>query len=185
MQREGIFLMNVDIKSQEIDEVDVDKASSSWSGFIYQGKVAIYTVLKYLNHYYPRLEEIKKYELEIEYLEDFSIVKEDKHVSLHQVKAKPKTNTIGSYNEANLNLLGKLAKYPTVEEVNLHTAVEIKPFDKEGLRKGLENYNVSKKKKELANYKQLIFEGDKFDELYDKLKISCNLGVVSVERVIK
>ena len=177
--------MSIDIKSHAIDEVDIDKASSSWSGFIYQGKVAIYTVLKYLNHYYPRVEEIKKYELEIEYLEDFSIIKDGNHVSLHQVKAKPETNTIGSYNEATINLLGKLAKYPTVEEVNLHTAVEIKTFDKEELRKGLKNYNVSNKKKELATYKQLIFEDDNFDDFYKKLKISCNTGPVQFERVIK
>lgn len=141
--------MSTDIKSNEIGEVDVDKASSSWSGFVYQGKVAIYTVLKYLNHYYPKSEEIKKYELEIEYLEDFSIIKEGKHVSLHQVKAKPDTNTIGSYNEANLNLLGKLAKYPTIEEVNLHTAVEIKSFKKEDMYKGLKGYDVSKKRRSL------------------------------------
>ena len=176
--------MDVHIKPYEIDGVDVDKASSSWSGFVYQGKVAIYTVLKYLNHYYPRLGEIEKYELEIEYLEDFSIIKEGKHVSLHQVKAKPETNTIGSYNEANLNLLGKLAKYPTVEEVNLHTAVEIKSFGKDDIYKGLKGYDVSKKKKELTNYKQLIFEKDQFESFYSKLKISCNTGEIPLERVI-
>lgn len=176
--------MSADIKSYEINKIDVDKASSSWSGFVYQGKVAIYTVLKYLNHYYPKIEEIKKYELEIEYLEDFSIIKEGKHVSLHQVKAKPDTNTIGSYNEANLNLLGKLAKYPTVEEVNLHTAVKIKPFEKEDIYKGLKGYDVSKKKKELANYKQLIFKEDQFGSFYSKLKISCNTGEIPLERVI-
>jgi len=177
--------MELNVEAYEIDEADVDKAHSSWSGFVYQGKVAIYTVLKYLNHYYPNVEEIKKYELEIEYLEDFSIIKEGKHVSLHQVKAKPDTNTIGSYNEANLNLLGKLAKYPTVQEVNLHTAVEIKEFEKKDLYQGLKNYNVSKKKKELSTYKKLIFEGENFDVFYNKLKVSSNSGVVPVERVIK
>lgn len=180
----GGINLNIGIKKQIIDEDDIDKASSSWSGFIYQGKVAVYTVLKYLNHYYPKIEGIKKYELEIEYLEDFSIIKDGNHISLHQVKAKPETNTIGSYNEANLNLLGKLAKYPTVEEVNLHTAVEIKPFDKKTLREGLENFNVIGKKKELSTYQKLVFEENDFDDFYKKLKISCNSGEMRLKRVI-
>lgn len=177
--------MSIDIKKQLIDKADIDKASSSWSGFIYQGKIAVYTVLKYLNHYYPRIEDIEKYELEIEYLEDFSIIKDGNHVSLHQVKAKPETNTIGSYNEANLNLLGKLAKYPTVEEVNLHTAVEIKSFDKKTLREGLESFDVTGKKKLLSTYKNLVFEENNFDDFYKKLKISCNSGPMKLKRVIK
>lgn len=177
--------MNIDNKNLVIDKVDTDKASSSWSGFIYQGKVAVYTVLKYLNYYYPNINEISKFEIEIEYLEDFSIIKDGDHISLHQVKAKPETNTIGSYNEANLNLLGKLIKYPTVKEVSLHTATEIKDFNKEKLRRSLENYNVKGKKKELSEYQKLIFQENNFNEFYDKLKISCDSGEIRLNRVIE
>ena len=176
--------MSLETVEVEVDKDDVAKASSSWSGFIYQGKVAIYTVLKYLNHYHSNLEEMKRYELEIEYLEDFSIIKDREYISLHQVKAKLDSKTIGSYNEAILNLLGKLAKYNSIENVNLHTVVELKPFEKDDLRTGLLNFDVSKKKKELTNYKQLISDDNQFDELYNKLKISSNTGELKIERVI-
>ncbi|MFJ7940830.1 ABC-three component system protein [Peribacillus sp. NPDC096622] len=167
------------------DSKDIDKASSTWSGFLYQGKVAIYTVLKYINQYYPDLNEIKRYKLEIEYLEDFAILKDNQHFSLHQVKAKPTTNTIGSYNEANLNLLGKLGIYETVQEASLHTAVEIKKFTKENLFDNLTGFNVEGKKSQLATYKKLVFQDEKFNGLYNKLKISCKDGIVPIERVIE
>ena len=66
-------------------------ASSKWSGFNYQGKVAIYTVLYLINN--PEDAEKKEnedwdlYSLEIEGLEDFSILKNKKYISIHQVKA--------------------------------------------------------------------------------------------------
>lgn len=179
----------MELKKQNIETIldfkDIDKASSTWSGFLYQGKVAIYTVLKYINKFYPDVNEISRYKLEIEYLEDFAILKDNQHISLHQVKAKPTTNTIGSYNEANLNLLGKLEKYDSVGEVNLHTAVNIKAFTKQDLFTNLENFKVEGKKQELTTYKNLVLQPGKFDELYGKLKISCNDGLVPFERVIE
>lgn len=168
----------------QIDLGDVDKASSTWSGFLYQGKVAIYTVLKYINHYYPDENAINNFQIEIEYLEDFSIIKNGEPYSLHQVKAKPNTKTIGSYNEANINLLGKLEKYPSIQEVNLHTATEINSFTKENFYQGISGYNTDNKKKVLQDYKMRILEDDKFDELYSKLKISCGDGLVPLERAI-
>ncbi|MDG5789618.1 hypothetical protein QA612_19350 [Evansella sp. AB-P1] len=167
-----------------VNDKDTDKASSTWSGFLYQGKVAIYTVLKYINHYYPDIDEIKKYKLEIEYLEDFTILKNNKPYSIHQVKAKPKTDTIGSYNEANLNLLGKISIYESIQEASLHTATEIKSFSKEDLFNNLHSFNVEGKKERLKTYKEKIFAGDKFNEKYEQLKISCNDGHVPMERVI-
>jgi hypothetical protein len=168
-----------------IEEQDVEKASSTWSGFVYQGKIAIYAVLKYINQLYPKIDEIKRLSLEIEYLEDFSILRDGEHVSIHQVKAKPTTNTIGSYNEANLNLLGKLAKYNSIQEASLHTAVKIKEFTKDDVSNNLKSFNVANKKEELGKYKTKLFEDGKFDEVYSKLKISCNDGIVPMERVIE
>jgi hypothetical protein len=168
-----------------IEQVDIENASSTWSGFVYQGKVAIYAVLKYINHFYPDIEEIKRYRLVIEELEDFAILRDGQHFSIHQVKAKPNTKTIGSYNEAILNLLGKLALYESIQEASLHTAVQIKEFTRDDVFKNLEQFNIANKKERLKTYKTLLFQEGKFDQVYPKLKISCNDGIVPMNRVIE
>jgi hypothetical protein len=70
----------------------LDTAISSWSGFVYQGKVAIYHVLKEIHN--------ESYTLQLDSLDDFAIFDENsKVVSLHQVKAK-KDKTFGAYKKA-------------------------------------------------------------------------------------
>ncbi len=64
-------------------------AIPSWEGFEYQRHIALYIALK---HIWEELEsgnedEIRLYKLGIEGEEDFSIIKDDKYISLHQVKA--------------------------------------------------------------------------------------------------
>jgi hypothetical protein len=63
-------------------------AIPSWEGFEYQRHIALYIALK---HIWEELESdnednIKLYKLGIEGEEDFSIIKGDKYISLHQVK---------------------------------------------------------------------------------------------------
>lgn len=63
-------------------------AIPSWEGFEYQRHIALYIALK---HIWDELEsdnedEIRLYKLGIEGEEDFSIIKGDKYISLHQVK---------------------------------------------------------------------------------------------------
>jgi len=63
-------------------------AIPSWEGFEYQRHIALYIALK---HIWEELESdnednIKLYKLGIEGEEDFSIIKSDKYISLHQVK---------------------------------------------------------------------------------------------------
>lgn len=153
-----------------VEATDIDNAASSWSGFMYQGKVAIYVCLKIINKNLSNTELLKDYTLRIEDLEDFVILKSNNIKSIHQVKAKPTTNTIGSYNEANLNLLGKLAKYSTIEKAYLHTATKIKPFCLQDFKTNISGYNVEGKKKVLKEYKENIFQTDGFFEtLSEKL----------------
>ena len=72
-------------------------ATPSWNGFNYQGKVGIYVVLTLI------LKEFKKYKsadnenfkdflnshsIQFEWIEDFSILKQDEYISHHQVKHK-------------------------------------------------------------------------------------------------
>lgn len=63
-------------------------AIPSWEGFEYQRHIALYIALK---HIWQQLElgnddEIRLYKLGIEGEEDFSIIKDNKYISLHQVK---------------------------------------------------------------------------------------------------
>lgn len=168
---------------------DVHSAVPSWSGFVYQGKVAIYTALHILNSFIkddPDL--IDKYSLVIEDLEDFVISRHDRVESIHQVKAKPKNNTIGLYNEANLFLLGKVAKYPHIKEAILHTATELKEFSEESLRVNIENYDVSNSKKAAADYQASLFDDSSYDNYTlarEKLKIASEINNNNLQGVIE
>ena len=84
------------MKKQLIDPNDIHTAIGTWSGFIYQGKVALYHVLWLLN----KNENNLKYYLQLDSLEDFAIVdKEINPITLHQVKAL-KSKLYSSYKNA-------------------------------------------------------------------------------------
>lgn len=68
--------------SQEEDEIYPASAISSWSGFVYQGKVALYHSLKLI------LDGDLEFELQLDSSDDFAIYKSGKLHSAHQVKAK-------------------------------------------------------------------------------------------------
>lgn len=91
-----------------IDATKIDSAADSWSGFIYQGKVALYHVLRLL----IEDEESIIYHLQLDSLEDFAIVDENIHqLSLHQVKALA-SNLYSSYENAFKKLEDRLVLYP-------------------------------------------------------------------------
>lgn len=62
-------------------------AITSWEDYEYQGHIALYVVLKKIYEALCSGEDISTSELQIEGEEDFSIRKDDKYLSLHQVKA--------------------------------------------------------------------------------------------------
>lgn len=101
-------------------------ASNSWSGYNYQGKTAIFVALKKINALYEAGEQAKisQYYLEIEWLEDFSILYESDsqkcYESIHQVKAREETQ-IEAYAEALTKLIRKIETYPTIISAYLHT----------------------------------------------------------------
>ncbi|MGP9497160.1 ABC-three component system protein [Halomonas sp. AOP43-D1-4] len=68
--------------SQDDDEKYPASAISSWSGFVYQGKVALYHSLKLI--YDGDLD----FELQLDSSDDFAIYKDGKLHTAHQVKAK-------------------------------------------------------------------------------------------------
>lgn len=85
-----VFTDDYDIWQKKYKKL-LNTAISSWSGFVYQGKVAIYHVL---------LERANtNYTLQLDSLDDFAIIDANNHlVSLHQVKAKKETH-FSSYKE--------------------------------------------------------------------------------------
>ena len=108
-------------------EVDKDNwdATNSWSGYNYQGKIALFVVLRKINELISmgKVEEIEKYSVELEWLEDFSILcKGDdgiQYKTIHQVKAKDK-HSISDYEDALVKLYYKVVNYKTVEYAYLH-----------------------------------------------------------------
>ncbi|SCY60690.1 ABC-three component system protein [Pseudomonas sp. NFACC37-1] len=70
-----------------------NSAISSWSGFVYQGKVALYHSLKLI------IENEIDFELQLDSTDDFAIYKNGTLISAHQVKAKV-GSTRGSYSKA-------------------------------------------------------------------------------------
>lgn len=68
--------------SQEDDEKYPASAVSSWSGFVYQGKIALYHSLKLIH------DDNLDFELQLDSSDDFAIYKNGKLHTAHQVKAK-------------------------------------------------------------------------------------------------
>lgn len=87
-------------------------ASPSWSGFNYQGKVALYYALKQINMK-PVGVDFSNYSLMLERNEDFEILRDDNPVSFHQVKAYS-SGSYSKYSNALLEITLELYKQPGV-----------------------------------------------------------------------
>lgn len=98
-------------------------AITTWNGFIYQGKIAIYHVLQLLSE--PGMQN--NWKLQLDSLEDFAILDNTGSVqSLHQVKAL-KSQYYSSYSEAFEKLKNKANQIGCIN-AKFHVAREI--FDK-------------------------------------------------------
>jgi len=87
-------------------------AIPSWSGYIYQGKIAFYEVLRVIK---KKLQEdvtydFSNYALEVEWQEDFAIKVGNSYKSIHQVKAYAEGTSPTKYNDALVGLYDKLEK---------------------------------------------------------------------------
>lgn len=102
-------------------------ATASWSGYTYQGKVAIYITLckiNYLRSLKPNYN-IEDYYLELEWMEDFSILYRNDlgvlvYESIHQVKAR-KEQKLPAYSSALIKLLQKVEADDNIQNAFLHT----------------------------------------------------------------
>ncbi|GGC89470.1 ABC-three component system protein [Vreelandella lutescens] len=87
-------------------------ASPSWSGFNYQGKVALYYALSFINKKIEA-EDFSNYSLMLEDTEDFEIKRNRVAVSIHQVKAY-NSSSYNDYSDALLGIVLELYKQPSV-----------------------------------------------------------------------
>ena len=85
-------------EDQDEDEKYPASAVSTWSGYVYQGKIALYHSLKLIH------EGGVDFELQLDSCDDFAIYKNGVLTSAHQVKAK-----VGKYRSAYKEALEKAA----------------------------------------------------------------------------
>jgi len=108
--------------SQEDDENYPASAVSSWSGFVYQGKVALYHSLKLIH------DGDLDFELQLDSSDDFAIYKDGKLHTAHQVKAK-----ISKYRSGYTKALEQstLIEYDKIKGTTryFHVSVEINNTD--------------------------------------------------------
>lgn len=83
------------------EELLPHSAAATWSGFIYQGRIALYHVLKLLHD--NSEEELAKLNLQIDSIEDFTIIKFGPDnsiipITMHQIKAV-KSNYYSTYKD--------------------------------------------------------------------------------------
>lgn len=131
-------------------------ATPTWNGFNYQGKIALLVVLDKLIELIKNGDSIDEFNLELEWLEDFSIKKNNDYISIHQVKNYGDTN-LNTYDEALLSLLCKSLNTFTPNE--LTQIITQKGFTKaEKSKLALEIYN------ELNNAKISIYDCTQIDE---------------------
>ncbi|CAH6937184.1 conserved hypothetical protein [Vibrio chagasii] len=99
-------------------------ASPSWSGFNYQGKVALYYTLRQINSL-PLNTDFSNLSLVLEDNEDFEIRDSGNFVSFHQVKAY-NTSSYSKYSDALLEITLELSKQPNVLG-KIHTWKQVNP----------------------------------------------------------
>ncbi|WP_026882464.1 ABC-three component system protein [Clostridium akagii] len=160
--------------------MSVCDASSSWSGYQYQGKITIYIALQLINKCVknPIGMDIGKYFIEVECREDLAIKKEDEYISFHQVKARKYDIYMNNYLEAIEKLYDEKIKSPNAD-IFLHTVVNIKDWGEEKykdlykskIEKGIGEINlIEEEKSNLTDAKTIKEKDEKTNKIQDEIK---------------
>jgi len=151
-------------------------ASATWNGFSYQGKVGLYVCLKLILDSLNKGENIDefctKHSIEFEWLEDFSILKNNKYISHHQVKHYNE-DKFSKYIDAFVTILsrqqGRISENDLFKYVDYYAQINTKNFDKdnyiERLIKALIDSNLIDQNRFVINYKVSILNGYNSDEI--------------------
>lgn len=159
------------------DETDISMystdASFSWNGYSYQGKVALFVALKKIEELNAENVDLNEYFLELEWLEDFSIKKNNEYITVHQVKTY-NTSTVSKYKNAIWTLLFKLLEFPTLEKAYLHTTNDLEiPKDFSEKHAINEPNKPAKNPKIKSPYESYIgvVESGKYDSVVKRFKM--------------
>lgn len=157
------------VKNKKIDFY-ID-ASPSWNGYNHQGKVGLLVVLDMIKKKKISEETIKEYELELEWLEDFSIKRNSKYISIHQVKTYD-SSAPSDFKDAIWILLAKLLEISTIENAYLHTVKDMS--FKNQINSKLPDYSMN----ESDNGDNIPFKSKKsvddsgrYEELFSKFRL--------------
>lgn len=148
-------------------------ATNSWNGYAYQGKAAIYTILKMINDLGLGIDTAMEYELELEYLEDFTVYFQKKELSVHQVKTYNSTAP-SEYKDAIWTLLGKTAMRSSIVKAYLHTTEELpgKTILKEKYKNLVAPLPTgSETQLNPFDYYNFVVENEAYDSSFEKLEL--------------
>ncbi|HDR8435427.1 TPA: hypothetical protein QC285_005301 [Bacillus cereus] len=134
-------------------------ATPTWSGFNHQGQVALLIALDLINEKnIISFEEASPYKLELEWIEDIAIKKDEEYVSIHQVKAY-KNNNLSLYSDAIWMLLGKTYNF-NIQNSYLHTVLAVTHDS--------QNIKALEAGEKCICYKEAILQNNVFDEMHSK-----------------
>lgn len=178
-----------------VDNIFIHDAVPTWSGFVYQGQIAVYLAVKkiYELDEMEKKEETNYYAIEMEKCEDIAVIytKEDnkKYESIHQVKNYEK-NGIGEYKSPLIQLMlekGFCKKNGCNEpDAYLHVSKEISIKNGETFEDKMQEW-----KAEIINfYKSLCDlkiklehnEYEDVDEIFTKIKNCINKEPIKFNR---
>ena len=144
-------------------------AIPTWSGFIYQGRIAVYLAIKKIIELRDgnKISEIDKYAIEMEKCEDIAIVyqcekEKREYISIHQVKNE-KENALGAYKKPLIQLMLEKGYYTKdngdAPDAYLHIANRVRIQNKDFETEYLEN--IKNWKQKILNYYNAVDEACK------------------------
>lgn len=169
-------------------------AVPTWSGFVYQGRIAVYLAIKKIIELKDdgKILEIDKYEIEMEKCEDIAIVykcENGKHeyISIHQVKNE-KGNTLSEYRKPLIQLMLEKGYWTkngrNVPAAYLHIANYVRTKTKDFETGYLKN--LKKWKQDILNYYNAIdkacinFTNDQ--KVSEELQEAINKDPIGIDR---
>ena len=187
-------MLNTIKRSTTVENVFEHDAVPTWSGFVYQGRIAVYLAIKKIIELKDdgKILEIDKYEIEMEKCEDIAIVykcENGKHeyISIHQVKNE-KGNTLSEYRKPLIQLMLEKGYWTkngrNVPAAYLHIANYVRTKTKDFETGYLKN--LKKWKQDILNYYNAIdkacinFTNDQ--KFYEELQEAIKKDPIGIDR---
>lgn len=150
-----------------MDNIFTHDASPTWSGFLYQGQIAVYLALKEICELNDsgKEAEIEKYSIEMEKSEDVAICYEDEtgkqYLSIHQVK-----------NQRDRNL------------TYLHVSRKIALKDENSFTEKIKEWkkDIIKFYENLCNWRKELDQYKNEDTILEKLEESVSKNLIGIKR---